>query len=59
MSDSRIMQTLRHQALRRAVGELNAALEATYIQYDDNGNEIPDDLTIAIQECIQKIEDNI
>jgi len=52
MSESRIMQTLRHQALRRAVGELNAALEATYIQYDDKGKEIPDDLTAAIQECI-------
>lgn len=59
MSESRIMQTLRHQALRRAVGELNAALEATYIQYDDKGKEINDDLTAAIQECIQKIEDNI
>lgn len=60
VSDNRrIMQTMRHQALRRAIGELNAALEASYPDYDEKGAEIPDELTSVIQECIKRLEDTI
>ncbi len=52
MSDANTLQTLRNQALRRAVGELQAALEA--IRIDDSG-EWPECVK-EIMECIEKIE---
>ncbi|EGG4120924.1 hypothetical protein SI35_23800 [Salmonella enterica] len=52
MSDVNTLQTLRNQSLRRAVGELQAALEA--IRVDDSG-EWPECVK-EIMECIEKIE---
>lgn len=55
MSEARILQTLRHQALQRAIGELMAARETMYLQ--DDGEY--DSLDKVIQECIQKLQDNM
>lgn len=59
MSENRILQTLKHQALRRAIGELNAALEASYDEYQDGPDPIRNELDKVIFECIDKLESNI
>jgi hypothetical protein len=59
MSENRILQTLKHQALRRAIGELKAALEASYDEYQNGPNPIRNELDEIIFECIDKLESNI
>lgn len=55
MSEARILQTLRHQALQRAIGELMAARETMYLQ--DDGEYDP--LDKVIQDCITMLKDNM
>lgn len=53
--DVTILQTLQNQALQRAIGELNAALEAMRIE--DDGEFPP--LATVIQNCITTLKDNM
>lgn len=51
MSEVTILQVLQDQALERAIGELNAALQT--MRVDSNG-EFPA-LAKVIQECIERL----
>lgn len=55
MGEATLLQTLRYQALQRAIGEMMAARETMYLQ--ENGKYDP--LDKVIQECIQKLKDNM
>ncbi len=55
MSEERILQSLRYQAIERAIGELNAAGQAIYADRDGNYDE----LAQVITECIEKLRDNM
>lgn len=55
MGEATLLQTLRYQALQRAIGEMMAARETMYLQ--ENGEYDP--LDKVIQECIQKLKDNM
>ncbi|WP_161985784.1 hypothetical protein [Ewingella americana] len=55
MGDVTIIQTLQYQALQRAIGEMNAALEA--IRIEEDGEYSP--LAEVIQDCITKLNDNM
>lgn len=50
-----IMKTLRYQALQRAIGELNAALETMHVGEDGNFPPLGD----VIQDCITTLKDNM
>ncbi|MDH2394346.1 hypothetical protein QDQ39_00815 [Providencia rettgeri] len=55
MSDQTILQVLRQQALQRAIGEMNAALET---MLKDNNGEYPA-LAEILQDCIKTLKDNM
>lgn len=55
MGEATIMQTLQYQALQRAIGELNAALET--MRAGENGDFPP--LAGVIQDCITQLKDNM
>lgn len=55
MGEPTIMQTLRYQALQRAIGELMAARET--MRLEENGEYDP--LDKVIQDCITMLKDNM
>ncbi|EPJ0400775.1 MULTISPECIES: hypothetical protein [Providencia] len=55
MSNATMLQVLRQQALQRAIGEMNAALET---MLKDESGEYPA-LASVVQECIEKLKDNM
>ncbi|HDL7189493.1 TPA: hypothetical protein PXN07_004066 [Yersinia enterocolitica] len=55
MSEVTILQTLQYQALQRAIGEMNAALET---MREDDAGEYPL-LAKVIEDCITKLKDNM
>lgn len=55
MSNATMLQVLRQQALQRAIGEMNAALET---MLKDESGEYPA-LAGIVQECIEKLKDNM
>ena len=55
MGEATIMQTLRYQALQRAIGELMAARET--MRLEENGDYDP--LDKVIQDCITMLKDNM